>query len=84
MLVMDGDLASAAKVIYMVLKTFPKDKSAPDGKFAVIAAHKELMRKSGLSQKTVVKGLSNLEAAGWIEQQSNSGHPNKYIFTAPS
>lgn len=84
MLVLDEDVSSAATVIYLVLKTFKTDKSVGGGQPAVIAAHKELMRKSSLSQKTVVKALDNLEATGWIERQPNSGHPNKYIFTAPA
>ena len=79
----DHNLSTAAKVIYVVLKSFQISK--PDILFApsVIASHKEITERSNLSQNTVVRGLNKLESAGWIARQRTAGLPTGYVFTTP-
>jgi len=81
--VTDPNLSTAAKVIYAVLKSFKSGKSGSLVAPSIIASHKEIIDRSNLSQKTVVKGLNKLESAGWIARQRTEGLPNRYIFTTP-
>lgn len=50
---------------------------------SVIVIHADIIERSHLSKKTVMKSLDQLEQAGWIERKRNSGTANKYIFTNP-
>ncbi len=78
----DPTVSTTAKVIYLVLKSFPKDKSSTSNEKIVTVSHSEIIGKSGLSQKTVVKALKNLESTGWIQKINEMGRKNKYILHA--
>lgn len=83
-LILNADLSTSAKVIYAILKSFQTGQARPSGNVSVVVTHAELIESSYLSKKTVTKALNQLENAGWIEQQRNSGSANKYIFTMPA
>ncbi len=84
-LVLDAKFSSNAKVVYAVLKTFPKDKAQADSLAypGVTVTHREIIGRSHLSHHTVVKALTRLELAGWIIQERSLGSANRYYFTAP-
>ena len=91
-LILDVSIFANAKIVYAVLKTFPKNKvkavSLPSTFFAgtaplVTVTHGAIIERSGLSRHTVVKSLNRLEAAGWIVQERSLGSANRYYFTAP-
>ena len=91
-LILDVRIFANAKIVYALLKTFPKNKikthlqsslsfaaSAP----AVTVTHAAIIERSGLSRHTIVKSLNRLEAAGWIIQERSLGSANRYYFTVP-
>lgn len=92
-LIIDSNLSSSAKVVYVVLKSFPPTAAvqpfaarpqpfAPKTREpAVVAAHQEIASRSGLSQNTIVKALQKLEAAGWIVPERRIGSANRYVFS---
>ncbi len=79
-LLLDTLLSPTAKLVYGVLKSFQIGKHASGVESSIIVSHREIMQRSGLSQKTVVKALNHLEAAGWIGRQINWGSASRYIF----
>ena len=80
-LVTSGNLSPAAKVIYAVLKSFQKGKTVSHNYSSVTVTHAEVVNRSNLSIKTVIKSLNQLVATGWIEREFNWGSANRYIFT---
>jgi CRP-like cAMP-binding protein len=91
-LILDVRIFANAKIVYAVLKTFPKNKVKADSPSslsfaasvpAVTITHSAIIERSGLSRHTVVKSLNKLETAGWIIQERSPGSANKYYFTAP-
>jgi DNA-binding GntR family transcriptional regulator len=42
------------------------------------------MERSHLSKKTVRKAIGELVKTGWIEQQTNWGSANGYVFVSPT
>jgi CRP-like cAMP-binding protein len=92
-LILDIRIFANAKIVYAVLKTFPKNKVKADLEsslsFAATATsvtvtHAAIIERSGLSRHTVVKSLNRLETADWIVQERSLGSVNTYFFTAPS
>ncbi len=84
-LILDGKFSPSAKVVYAVLKTFPKDK-VPAVSLAspgVTVTHREIIGRSNLSRHTVVKALTRLVLAGWIIKERSVGSTNRYVFTTP-
>jgi len=73
-LALDAHLSSAAKAIYLVLKSFQR------GHQKLILTHKDIIERSNLSHLTVIKALKNLEERNWISIIRNSGSPNSYSF----
>lgn len=74
-LAVDTNLSSAAKAIYLVLKSFQK------GNQKLNLSHREIIERSKLSHLTVTKALKNLEEMEWILIERNLGSPNTYSFT---
>ena len=81
-LLLDHHLSPTAKFIYQILKTFQHGQKHSAVK-SVTVTHRELTRRCGLSQNTVVKALNQLERTGWIRRERNSGAANKYLLTTP-
>ncbi len=90
-LILDVHIFANAKIVYAVLKTFPKNKHKADSLFnasyapatSVMVTHGAIIERSGLSRHTVVKSLNRLETAGWIFQERSLGSANTYFFTVP-
>ena len=90
-LILDVRIFANAKIVYAVLKTFPKNKDKADSLFnptsapapSVTITHGAIIERSGLSRHTVAKSLNRLERTGWILQERSSGSANTYYFTAP-
>jgi CRP-like cAMP-binding protein len=90
-LILDVRIFANAKIVYAVLKTFPKNKDKADSLFnptsapapSVTITHGAIIERSGLSRHTVVKSLNRLETAGWIVQERSLGSANRYFFTTP-
>ena len=90
-LILDVRIFANAKIVYAVLKTFPKNKDEADSLFnpfsapapSVTITHGAIIERSGLSRHTVVKSLNRLETAGWIVQERSLGSANRYYFTTP-
>ena len=89
-LILDVRIFANAKIVYAILKTFPKNKVKADSSFnssypapSVTVTHGAIIERSGLSRHTVVKSLNRLETAGWIVQERSPGSANRYYFTAP-
>ncbi len=90
-LILDVRIFANAKIVYAVLKTFPKNKDKADSllnsSFApapsVTETHGAIIERSGLSRHTVAKSLNRLETAGWIVQERSLGSANRYFFTTP-
>jgi DNA-binding MarR family transcriptional regulator len=80
---MSEDLSSSSKVIYAILKSFQKGKAIANYDSSIIVTHAEIIERSHLSKKTVIKALNQLEQEGWIERERNLGSANRYIFTIP-
>ena len=95
-LIIDSNLSSSAKVVYVVLKSFPPTAAgqpfaarpqpfaSKTSESAVVAAHQEIARRSRLSANTIVKALRKLEAAGWIVRERRLGAANRYVFSEPT
>lgn len=78
-LMTDARLSSNAKIVYALLKNLAAGKSSASGHAPVVtAAHRELIDRSNLSQRTIVKSLRDLERAGWIEREHHLGFANRY------
>ena len=92
-LILDVRIFANAKIVYAILKTFPKNKVKADSPSysyfrrqctrSVTVTHGAIIERSGLSRHTVVKSLNRLETAGWIIQERSPGSANRYYFTAP-
>ena len=90
-LILDVRIFANAKIVYAVLKTFPKNKDKADSLFnptsapapSVTITHGAIIERSGLSRHTVVKSLNRLKTAGWIIQERSLGSANRYFFTTP-
>ncbi len=93
-LILDVRIFANAKIVYAILRTFPKNKVQADSpsflssaanarSVSVTVTHCAIIERSGLSRHTVVKSLNRLEAAGWIIQERSLGSANRYYFTAP-
>ncbi len=91
---LDVSIFANAKIVYAVLKTFPKNKVKADSpsflssaanaqSVSVTVTHGAIIERSGLSRHTVVKSLNRLETAGWIIQERRLGSANRYFFTTP-
>jgi predicted RNA-binding protein (virulence factor B family) len=83
-LVTDPELSLAAKTVYAILKTFQTGKTLPHLNPSIVVTHREIMERSHLSKKTVRKAIGELVKTGWIEQQTNWGSANGYVFVNPT
>ena len=84
-LILDARISSNAKIVYAVLQSLMRGKPKPGQTPSVRVTHREIVDKSGLSLRTVLKSLSGLSDAGWISREPHAGFANEYrLTTAPA
>ncbi len=79
-LVLDPKVSANAVRLYAVLQSFVIGKPKKAVNPAIVITHREMVERSNLSQKTLVKSLTQLENAGWISKQTNLGSANRYVL----